>query len=113
MRMTFNLLVNFLNFLANLITIVFVISLVKVHIQRKLPLLIVTNVVDFLGKQRLIAHTHAVNFVVKLIFSNFRVIVSCKIVLYLCHCKMRTVSLRFAQLTAKLRLRRFAEFKIF
>ena len=78
MWMTLNFFVNIFNLYADFVTIVFIVSLMKVHVQRKLSLLIVANVIDFLGQKRLIAYAHCINFVVKFIFFQLRVIVSGK-----------------------------------
>ena len=76
--MTLNFFVNIFNLYADFVTIVFIVFLMKVHVQRKLSLLIVANVIDFLGQKRLIADAHCINFIVKFIFFQLRVIVSGK-----------------------------------
>ncbi len=116
MWMAINFFVNIFNLKADLVVIIFIISLMKVHIQRKLSLLIlliVINVIDFLRQKGLIAHAHCINFVVKIIFLQLRIIASFKVVFAFCHSDVLTVGFSFAQLAAKLRLRRLTEFQLF
>ena len=88
MRMTLYSLFHLVHLDTDSIAIVLIIALVHVHIQRKLSLVIVANVVDFFREQGLIADTHCVNFVVKFIFLQFGVIVSRKAVSKFSHCNI-------------------------
>ncbi len=80
-------------------------TLISIHIQRKLSLVFVSKIVDLLWQQRLVAHTHVINFIITFTSLYLRIIVCCIDISYFGCCNLWTVYISLTILTEKTKFR--------